>query len=127
MIRRPPRSTRTDTLCPYTTLFRSAGNLVAGNDRVDGILPFVADGVDIRMADAGELDVDDDVVVVWFAAFEGEGCQGFGCVGCGIASRDCHVQLHSFGVEINGRTRSEERRVGKECVSTCRSRWPPDH
>src|SRR3546814_12150440 len=21
--------------------------------------------------------------------------------------------------------RSEERRVGKECVSTCRSRWPP--
>src|SRR3546814_3669036 len=24
MIRRPPRSTRTDTLCPYTTLFRSS-------------------------------------------------------------------------------------------------------
>src|SRR3546814_20224705 len=23
--------------------------------------------------------------------------------------------------------RSEERRVGKECVSTCRSRWSPDH
>src|SRR3546814_15309525 len=23
--------------------------------------------------------------------------------------------------------RSEERRVGKECVSTCRSRWPPYH
>src|SRR3546814_7557202 len=28
MIRRPPRSTRTDTLCPYTTLFRSQGNRV---------------------------------------------------------------------------------------------------
>src|SRR3546814_15692049 len=27
MIRRPPRSTRTDTLFPYTTLFRSIGNL----------------------------------------------------------------------------------------------------
>src|SRR3546814_7806665 len=27
MIRRPPRSTRTDTLFPYTTLFRSAGDL----------------------------------------------------------------------------------------------------
>src|SRR3546814_4473950 len=26
MIRRPPRSTRTDTLFPYTTLFRSGGN-----------------------------------------------------------------------------------------------------
>src|SRR3546814_2495132 len=27
MIRRPPRSTRTDTLFPYTTLFRSAGDV----------------------------------------------------------------------------------------------------
>src|SRR3546814_7995359 len=26
MLRRPPRSKRTDTLFPYTTLFRSAGN-----------------------------------------------------------------------------------------------------
>src|SRR3546814_20594863 len=29
MIRRPPRSTRTDTLFPYTTLFRSAGAKLA--------------------------------------------------------------------------------------------------
>src|SRR3546814_8898435 len=26
-----------------------------------------------------------------------------------------------------GSWRSEERRVGKECVSTCRSRWSPYH
>src|SRR3546814_1983996 len=26
-----------------------------------------------------------------------------------------------------GNRRSEERRVGKECVSTCRSRWSPYH
>src|SRR3546814_15464287 len=26
-----------------------------------------------------------------------------------------------------GKTRSEERRVGKECVSTCRSRWSAYH
>src|SRR3546814_1425872 len=26
-----------------------------------------------------------------------------------------------------GQLRSEERRVGKECVSTCRSRWSPYH
>src|SRR3546814_3531006 len=32
MIRRPPRSTRTDTLFPYTTLFRSAGGRI-GDDR----------------------------------------------------------------------------------------------
>src|SRR3546814_12055566 len=30
MIRRPPRSTRTDTLFPYTTLFRSEVLLIAG-------------------------------------------------------------------------------------------------
>src|SRR3546814_8380314 len=29
MRRRPPRSTRTDTLFPYTTLFRSGGSLAA--------------------------------------------------------------------------------------------------
>src|SRR3546814_16346895 len=28
---------------------------------------------------------------------------------------------------IFGEERSEERRVGKECVSTCRSRWSPYH
>src|SRR3546814_6744447 len=35
MIRRPPRSTRTDTLFPYTTLFRSAGVGVDG--AADGV------------------------------------------------------------------------------------------
>src|SRR3546814_18127488 len=29
--------------------------------------------------------------------------------------------------EVISLTRSEERRVGKECVSTCRSRWSPYH
>src|SRR3546814_12289842 len=28
---------------------------------------------------------------------------------------------------LAGRSRSEERRVGKEWVSTCRSRWSPSH
>src|SRR3546814_7567097 len=32
MIRRPPRSTRTDTLFPYTTLFRSARRSAADDD-----------------------------------------------------------------------------------------------
>src|SRR3546814_14849795 len=30
-------------------------------------------------------------------------------------------------VSASGAVRSEERRVGKECVSTCRSRWSPYH
>src|SRR3546814_13696884 len=32
------------------------------------------------------------------------------------------VVVHALGPD-----RSEERRVGKECVSTCRSRWCPDN
>src|SRR3546814_10500022 len=32
MIRRPPRSTRTDTLFPYTTLFLSQSHMLAGTD-----------------------------------------------------------------------------------------------
>src|SRR3546814_785155 len=46
----------------------------------------------------------------------------------------CHVGNYVFSSHINrtrenGATgaRSEERRVGKECVSTCRSRWSPYH
>src|SRR3546814_14587904 len=44
MIRRPPRSTRTDTLFPYTTLFRSLGLL-------SGYLGGVVDAVIMRIAD----------------------------------------------------------------------------
>src|SRR3546814_3227026 len=35
MIRRPPRSTRTDTLFPYTTLFRSPFSGSIGDDGID--------------------------------------------------------------------------------------------
>src|SRR3546814_15105443 len=32
-----------------------------------------------------------------------------------------------LGTSKKVEVRSEERRVGKECVSTCRSRWSPSH
>src|SRR3546814_12862167 len=35
--------------------------------------------------------------------------------------------LHTVVTDGQGRSRSEERRVGKECVSTCRSRWSLCH
>src|SRR3546814_2424187 len=38
MIRRPPRSTRTDTRFPYTTLFRSRSWMASGRDRLGGEL-----------------------------------------------------------------------------------------
>src|SRR3546814_12534292 len=33
----------------------------------------------------------------------------------------------SADLTLDDYVRSEERRVGKECVSTCRSRWSPYH
>src|SRR3546814_5360420 len=44
---------------------------------------------------------------------------------------DDHVHKQGFierwFFSTNHKDRSEERRVGKECVSTCRSRWSPYH
>ena len=42
-----------------------------------------------------------------------------------------HVQVSIYlvnGIKLQGQIeRSEERRVGKECTATCRSRWSPYH
>src|SRR3546814_8107877 len=54
MIRRPPRSTRTDTLFPYTTLFRSQGQtavLVAVDGKPVGAIA-IADAVKTGTLDA---------------------------------------------------------------------------
>src|SRR3546814_8408740 len=54
MIRRPPRSTRTDTLFPYTTLFRSRGSGFDQHIVADRLQPR---GVgEARDLDAAELD-----------------------------------------------------------------------
>src|SRR3546814_300312 len=51
----------------------------------------------------------------------------------GDESHESHgrCRLHARGgppvPRVAGPDRSEERRVGKECVSTCRSRWSPYH
>src|SRR3546814_15329966 len=46
-----------------------------------------------------------------------------------VRSRDTHYPYRQDSdlLYLAGFPRSEERRVGKECVSTCRSRWSPDH
>src|SRR3546814_4608394 len=66
MIRRPPRSTRTDTLLPYTTLFRSIARAVKGG-RMDRAS---ADAASARLT--GSLSYDDlaEVDLVIEAAFE---------------------------------------------------------
>src|SRR3546814_16668030 len=100
MIPRPPRSTRTDALFPYTTLFRSEGRN-AGLTQI--VLASDAEGV--TLADAPPFAV--------AAGTLAELTQG------------CDKRLESCAARFG--TRSEERRVGKECVSTCRSRWSPYH
>src|SRR3546814_14069806 len=101
MIRRPPRSTRTDTLFPYTTLFRS--------ERPVG---------DDLCRDVG---IDQDAL----AELTGDLLLQLGDrASLGIDRAD---ERHGDRPGIADDVRSEERRVGKECVSTCRSRWSPDH
>src|SRR3546814_5003379 len=44
------------------------------------------------------------------------------------AQRDAYDELREkLSAKYFCNFRSEERRVGKECVSTCRSRWSPYH
>src|SRR3546814_16003086 len=44
--------------------------------------------------------------------------------GMGVIVRTAGMERSKTEIK---RDRSEERRVGKECVSTCRSRWAPYH
>src|SRR3546814_11139818 len=53
-------------------------------------------------------------------------CAISGAVGT-FANIDPRVEAHVAGKLGLAVERSEERRVGKECVSTCRSRWSPYH
>src|SRR3546814_12130689 len=51
---------------------------------------------------------------------------GFPIVWQGWVLLSAHIALIA-GLAVLLQGRSEERRVGKECVSTCRSRWSPFH
>src|SRR3546814_11911966 len=104
MIRRPPRSTRTDTLFPYTTLFRSV------NDAPLRITGTVGSSLYKSARAAG---VPARLVAEYIKALS------FGI----DFQRDVGANA-KFDIIFEHR-RSEERRVGKECVSTCRSRGSP--
>src|SRR3546814_20571718 len=115
MIRRPPRSTRTDTLLPYTTLFRSVA-------QDGGEVPHHADhrlaaGIAVLAQQRGAA----------VAAGAAHRCRGWrhrrGRFGVALRV----VLVWHPAVLRHRERRSEERRVGKECVSTFRSRWSPYH
>src|SRR3546814_16189993 len=112
MIRRPPTSTRPDTLFPDPPLLRSLE---------------VRDDVELRSPEPGPTQV---LVRIERAGL----CHSDVSVIDGTIPFPTPVVLGHEGagvVEAVGdaastvAVRSEERRVGKECVSTCRSRWSP--
>src|SRR3546814_11856861 len=57
----------------------------------------------------------------------GELCQPLGGDDAGKAAFPAPAHQIGHRAERGLARRSEERRVGKECVSTCRSRWSPYH
>src|SRR3546814_12378643 len=114
MIRRPPRSTRTDTLFPYTTLFRShlPRAVIAVEDR--------------RFYEHGGIDYRGLLRAVYVNLREGRIAQGGSTLTQQLAKNLFLSSDRTLKRKIQ-EVRSEERRVGKECVSTCRSRWSPYH
>src|SRR3546814_20000641 len=111
MRRQPPRSTRTETIFPYTTRFRSE-RLVRRKH--------VVVGVDDAQVGRG---VGAQAALVGRAA----GSEGVGEVAAAQAAAIRALLVRGFDAGQVGRARSssEERRVGKACVRTCRSRWSP--
>src|SRR3546814_12598831 len=127
MIRRPPRSTRTDTLFPYTTLFRA----------VSAAIEFVETRESrqfVQREDRWEFKPHGRLSRLVRAAFAWAVRKGhFSNAFDERIEFSRHVIKPDSVIEAVVRQRaevferSEERRVGKECVSTCRSRWSAYH
>src|SRR3546814_14182340 len=112
MIRRPPRSTRTDTLFPYTTLFRSL--------RLLGTLLYDRHQ---RGTFYTELDPPYDP----HARIVTSDIQDKKRVTSAIGTFSTEYEIDPESVFKSVTSRPEERRGGTACVSTCRSRWSPYH
>src|SRR3546814_20111174 len=122
MIRRPPRSTRTDTLFPYTTLFRSAARLRRHRGAVE--IP------DARAGDRmSHLDALPPWAAILVAIFVLLGAL-FALVGSlGLLSlKNFYQRVHAptlgttLGTFFMLAGRTETRRLGTAWVSTVRTR-----
>src|SRR3546814_19028513 len=106
MIRRPPRSTRTDTLFPYTTLFRSGAVMRTS--------PLVATAEDPVLPPLRFLVI----------PYADESLPGL----VARATREHVLAMTSVVLRRAGlRNSSEARRGGQEGVSMCRSRRAPKY
>src|SRR3546814_14515496 len=110
MIRRPPRSTRTDTLFPYTTLFRSTGAGIAATGH-GGRQRTARHASPLRGRPGAER----------AAAVAGDGRDAARCVEPAVLARaTCRCRAATIAGRTGGAVgrRSEERRVGNGCVRT---------
>src|SRR3546814_20810610 len=123
MIRRPPRSTRTDTLFPYTTLFRSTAQAALINGEIDFIETPQADFIPMLRDTQG-------VTVKTTATFGIQGILRMNHLQPPFDNAKARQGLRALVNQgtslraISGNPEfyqsSHERRVGKECVSTVR-------
>src|SRR3546814_13387030 len=135
MIRRPPRSTLTDTLFPYTTLFRSKIQpkgfkwITLRNESVFAVINLLITGFILGngttyLKEHGWILFDSEPASWWIVALEYALYFFLFDTYFYWLHRWMHQPLVYRWIH---KLRSEERRVGKECVSTCRSRWSPYH
>src|SRR3546814_18947912 len=121
MLRRPPRATRTDTLFPYPTLFRS----IFGYRSVDINYLFDLDGTPLRLIQSQQTTRTEQITNELQASgklFDSKLNWIVG--GFYLDDRPTGINGQALAVLSPG-TRSEERRVGKECGSKGRYRWWP--
>src|SRR3546814_14283290 len=126
MIRRPPRSTRTDTLFPYTTLFRSTcGDGIPAFRRALGE-PDSRFGWAPLHAWQAHQETTGHKPPVNGDAMESQELRRAGLKVTNPRMRILELlEQRSAHHHMTAEDRSEERRVGKEGVSTCRSGWSP--
>src|SRR3546814_13836942 len=132
MIRLPPSSTRTDTLFPYTTLFRSYSkdNLEYVTLTFSGFLTSFIYNDKFNLTTSDEQPDSIDASILFLKQHISQ------ALTLKEIADHVHLSVSHFSGLFHKRTgfspieylnRSEESRVGKECVSTCRSRWSPYH
>src|SRR3546814_19427934 len=120
MIRIPPRATRTDTLFPYTTLFRSRSVPTAANGSVAPLAPDPS--AQLRTIRALR-DEDFDVVHLHEPIAPGATMTTLLFASAPMVGT-FHAAAPSAPSRFRGRgPKTEERRIGKGGVSQCRSRW----
>src|SRR3546814_17276555 len=131
MIRRPPRSTRTDTLFPYTTLFRShALGLQPEQPYVMNYLAYTwvekkqnLDEAESMLVRAVKLRPRDGYIVdslgwVYYR---------LGRFDEAVVLLESAVALRPQDPTLNDHRIADERRVGTECGRTFRTLWLPKY